>query len=103
MKDLIITICNKGFADDIMEIAKENGAGGGTILHGRGSAKQDAEHFLGITIQPEKEIVLIIIDNEIKNQVMQAVSAKLGVGTKAHAICFTVPVDETVGLSEIVK
>lgn len=98
MKDLIVIICNNGSADDVMKVAKEQGAGGGTILHGRGSAKKDAEHFLGITIQPEKEIVIIIIDTTLRNQIMQEISSKLGVGTKAHAICFSLPVDETVGI-----
>ncbi|MCI6508111.1 MAG: P-II family nitrogen regulator [Bacilli bacterium] len=98
MKELIIVICNMGSADDVMNTAKEKGAGGGTIIHGRGSAKKDAEHFLGFTIRPEKELVLIITDDTIRNDIMREISKKHGVGTKAHAICFSVPVDATVGL-----
>jgi len=98
MKELIIVICNMGSADDVMTTAKSKGAGGGTIIHGRGSAKKDAAHFLGFTIRPEKELVLIIVDDTIRNDVMREISAKNGVGTSAHAICFSVPVDATVGL-----
>lgn len=98
MKELIIAICNMGSADEVMNTAKSKGAGGGTIIHGRGSAKKDAAHFLGFTIRPEKELVLIIVDDTIRNDVMREINAKNGVGTAAHAICFSVPVDATVGL-----
>ena len=55
----------EGFnADEIMETAKVAGARGGTIIHARGSAQKDAEQFLGITIQPEKEIIMIIVDEK---------------------------------------
>ncbi len=98
MKELIVIIANNGSADEIMQVAKSKGAAGGTILHGRGSASIDSAHFLGITIEPEKDLILIIVDMEIRNQIMQEVSSKLGVGTKAHAICFALPVDATVGI-----
>ena len=100
MKELIVIIANNGSADEIMEVAKSKGAAGGTILHGRGSASKDAEHFLGITIQPEKDLILIIVEQEIRYPIMQEVSSKLGVGTKAHAICFALPIDATVGIKD---
>lgn len=101
MKELIVIIANNGSADEIMGIAKTKGAAGGTILHGRGSAAKDTEHFLGFTIQPEKDLILIIVEQEIRNSIMQEVSAKMGVGTKAHAVCFALPVDATVGINNL--
>ena len=56
MKELIVIIANNGNADEIMEVAKSKGAAGGTILHGRGSASKDAEHFFGINL-PEKMVL----------------------------------------------
>ncbi len=100
MKELIIVICNGGNADDIMKTAREKGAAGGTIMHGRGSASKDALHFLGITINPEKELIMIIVDDTIRNDVMREIASHHGVGTKAHAICFSIPVDATVGLEK---
>lgn len=101
MKEMILVICNNGSADDVMEVAKTKGARGGTILHGRGSASKDAVSFLGLTIQPEKELVMIIVDNEARNPIMQEISSKHGVGTQAHAICISIPVDATIGLSNL--
>ena len=101
MKEMILVICNNGSADDVMEAAKSKGARGGTILHGRGSASKDAAKFLGFTIQPEKELIMIIVDKETRNPIMQEISAKHGVGTQAHAICLSIPVDATVGLNSV--
>lgn len=99
MRHLILAICNSGSADDVMATAKSVGARGGTIIHARGSAQKDAEHFLGITIQPEKEIIMIIVDDETKNPIMQEISRYHGIGTKSHAVTFSLPVDDIVGLN----
>lgn len=98
-KHMIITICNDGSADEVMKIAKENGAGGGTIIRARGSANLDALHFFGITIQPEKELVLIVVTDNEKNKIMQSINTNLGIGTKAHALSISVPIDEVVGIN----
>ena len=58
--EVIFAIVNSGFAEEVMEVAKAQGARGGTILHARGVARKDAEEFFGITIHSEKEILMII-------------------------------------------
>lgn len=98
MTHMILAICNSGYADEVMEVAKTAGARGGTILHGRGSVQKDALQFLSITIEPEKEVVVIIVGEE-KNNIMQAIATELGVGTKAHTICLSLPVDSIAGLN----
>ena len=99
MRHLILAICNDGSADEVMSTAKEAGAQGGTIIHARGSAQKDAEHFLGITIQPEKEVIMIIVGETDKNIIMQSISQKHGVGTKDHTVAISLPVDDLVGIN----
>lgn len=99
MNHLLVTICNNGFADEVMDVAKSAGARGGTILHARGSAEDNPLQFLGITIEPEKDVVIIIVNDETKNNIMQAIATKLGIGTKAHSITFSMPVDGIVGIN----
>lgn len=98
MTHMILAICNTGYADEVMEVAKNVGAKGGTILHGRGSVQKDALQFLSITIEPEKDVVIIIAGSE-KNDIIQAVATELGVGTKAHTVCLSLPVDGVAGLN----
>lgn len=98
MVHLIVIICNNGNAELVMSEAKAAGARGGTILHARGSADQNTVQFIGITIQPEKEMVLILTTDEDKNNIMKSVNVKLGPGTEAHAVCFSLPVDGLMGV-----
>jgi hypothetical protein len=97
--ELIIIISNQGFVDDIMETAKLNGARGGTVIHGKSTVQQDAVKFFGITVQPEKELILIVTTKEKKSEIMKAVANNHGVQTEARALCFSVPVSETVGFN----
>ena len=94
MKELkvLYIIVNAGFATEIVNIARDNGATGATIINARGSVP-NPQTILGITIDPEKEIVLTIVEKEIAIKVMDDVKKTCGVGTPAHALCFYMPVE----------
>ncbi len=94
MKELkaLYIIVNAGYSSEIVDIARELGAGGATILNARGSAAKP-QTILGITIDTEKEIVLSVVEKEIAVKIMEAVKEKAGVGTNAHGLCFFMSVE----------
>jgi len=96
--EVILAIVNSGFADDVMEVAREQGARGGTILNARGVAKEEAAAFFGITLHTEKEIVMIVVPREIKENVLNAIYREMGMAKKAQGIAFSLPVTPTAGL-----
>jgi len=98
-KEVIIYICNHGFAYEAMIEARKAGARGGTIMHGRSSVSTEKAKFFGITLHPEKEVLLIVCLEEQKEALMKAITAKYGVSTEARGICFSMKVDETIGFS----
>ena len=97
--EMIMCIVNAGFSETVMEAAKSAGARGGTILNGRGTANKEAESFFHIAIQPEKEVVMILVDKEIKDAVLHGLYQKAGLDTMGQGIAFSLPVDEVVGLT----
>lgn len=97
--EMIMCIVNAGFSETVMEAAKSAGARGGTILNGRGTANKEAESFFHIAIQPEKEVVMILVSAEIKDAVLHALYQKAGLDTMGQGIAFSLPVDEVVGLT----
>ena len=101
--ELIFTIVNAGYTDLVMEAAKAEGATGGTVINGKGTGNEAMEKFFGITIQPEKDIVLILIPKNLKDAVLKAISRDAGFDTKGQGIAFALPVDEAVGLGKAVK
>lgn len=98
--EIIVCIVNAGFSDAVMDAAKEFGARGGTVLYARGTAAQEAESFFKITIQPEKEMVMILIPSELKNDILHALYRSVGLNTPGQGIAFSLPVDSVVGLSQ---
>ena len=98
--EVIFCIVNAGFSDAVMEAAKEFGARGGTVINARGTASKEAETFFHITIQPEKEIVMILVPKKIKDDVLHALYKEVGLDTAGQGIAFSVPVDSVVGISD---
>ena len=97
--ELILCIVNTGFSDTVMDAAKEVGARGGTVIHARGTANKEAEQFFHITIQPDKEVVMILVPATIKDDVLHAIYRSAGLKSEGQGIAFSLAVDEAVGLS----
>jgi nitrogen regulatory protein PII len=98
--EVIMCIVNSGFSETVMDAARELGARGGTVIRGRGTANAEAEKLYGIAIQPEKEIVMILIDSALKNDILHAIYKTVGLKTPGQGIAFALPVEDVVGLSE---
>ena len=97
--DLVIAVINVGFSDDLMAVAREAGATGGTVIHARGLAHEGPVKFFGVSVQDEKEIVLVLTSREKKLPIMEAVSRFCGVTSKAEGLIFSLPVDSVMGLN----
>lgn len=98
--ELVLCIVNAGFSDEIMKVAKEAGAKGGTVIRGRGTANPDAEEKFHIVVQPDKEIVLIVVQENIKDDVLTAIYTNAGLETPSQGIAFSVPVTRAVGMND---
>ena len=71
--ELIVAIINKDYASNLMEAAREAGAKGGTILNARGTGDHNVEKLFGLTLQQEKEVVLILTEIKHKVDIMKSV------------------------------
>lgn len=99
--EVIFAIVNEGYAEDVMDIAREQGAKGGTILNARGVAREEAAAFFGITLNVEKEILMMVVPKEIKNNILNAIYKEMGMAKKAQGIAFSLPVTDTAGLVKV--
>jgi nitrogen regulatory protein PII len=99
--DVIISVLNSGYSDAFMAEARKAGARGGTVFSARGLSAELAKKFLGISVQEEKEIVLILAQNDVKVPIMQAINLGFGTATKAAGLIFSLPVDKVMSLSEL--
>lgn len=96
--ELVVCIVNKGFNEQVMVAAKGCGAKGGTVINARGTAKEDVAKRFDYIVTPEKEIVLLVVPVEIKDDIMHALYKEVGLDTPGQGIVFSMPVDETAGI-----
>ena len=96
--EVIFAIVNSGFAEEAMEVARANGARGGTIINARGVAREDAAAFFGITVHAEKEMLMMVVEKTIRDDVLNALYKEMGMGKKAQGIAFSLPVSDVAGL-----
>ncbi len=97
----ITVIVDRGNSEQVIDIAKNAGARGGTILHGRGSAGREAQTIFGIEIEPEKDLVIIITPSSITKNVFDALTKELDLESPGKGVMFVEPIIETHGLFEI--
>lgn len=96
--ELLITIANAGHIETIMRAARSANAAGGTVIHAKGTGAKQARQFLGISIAEEKEIILIVVKSDQKNDIMKAIMEHAGTQTSAAAVTFSLPVTSIAGL-----
>ena len=96
--ELLVVIANQGHTELIMDAAREEQAGGGTVLHAKGTGMAKAEKFLGFSLVNEKEMVFIVVKTATKNRIMKAIMTKAGMNTDAKSIVFSLPVTGTAGM-----
>ena len=100
MKDLIVIIANKFSEEDIMKAANEAGAHGGTVIHGHGTANQVQLSLLGLTIDPEKEVILVVVNREITKILKRTLTEKFIMEEPNKGILFVMPIKKYRGVFE---
>lgn len=96
--EVVFAIVNSGFADDVMAVAKAQGVRGGTILNARGVVNEDAAAFFGITLHADKEILMMVVEKNLRDNVLNAIYKEMGMDKKAKGIAFSLPVSDVAGL-----
>ena len=101
--EVIFAIVNSGYAEDAMAVAREQGVRGGTIIGGRGVARENEAAFFGITVHAEKEILMMVVEKDIRDNVLNALYKQMGMDKKAQGIAFSLPVSDAAGLVKTVE
>lgn len=96
--ELIVVVLNAGCADMVMDAAREAGAGGGTVLHAKGTGGTRSEKFFSVRFADEKDMIYIVAHKSEKTAIMKAINRKAGPGTEARGICFSLPISDVMGL-----
>ncbi|GAE26331.1 nitrogen regulatory protein P-II [Halalkalibacter wakoensis JCM 9140] len=101
--DLIVTVINKGHSEKVIEATKKAGAEGGTIIYGRGTGIHEQAKLLSIAIEPEKELILTLIDRDKTDAVLETILVEAELNKPGKGIAFVLEVERTIGINHIVN
>ncbi len=97
-QEVIFTVVERGLAEEVVEAAVSAGAEGGTIINARGAGVHENSMLFAMSLEPEKEIVMILIDKAKASYVIEAINNKLHVDEPGKGVLFTMDVNKTSGL-----
>ena len=100
---LIITIVDTGFSANVIDASKKAGADGATIIHARGTSVRESKTFMGVEIQPDKEIVFTLVKKSQRRNIMREIVRECNLQTEGKGISFALPVDEIAGAPHLFK
>ena len=96
----IITIVNRGKAEEVIEAAKAAGSKGGTIINARGSGVNETSRLFNMDIEPEKEMVLIVSKKDVTEAIVATIRETLEIDKPGNGIIFIQDINKTYGVYE---
>lgn len=96
--NLIITIVDRGSAEHVIDAATAAGSHGGTILNARGSGIHETQKIFNIEIEPEKEVIMILAQDDVTENITSSIRKKLNIDDPGKGIIFVLDVNQTFGL-----
>ena len=96
--ELILAVADRKCSEAIVQAARDAGAKGGTVVHGRNLSAGEVKKFMSITLSQEKDLVFIVVSHKIKNTVMVAMSREIYKITGEHGKVMAIPIDDAIGL-----
>lgn len=95
---IIFAIVEAESGSDILEEAQKAGAEGGTVFYGRGTGVHEHERILGIPIEPAKEIIMILIKEELADKVLDAIVKAGKLNEPGKGLAFVLDVFKVAGI-----
>ncbi|MDY0388170.1 MAG: P-II family nitrogen regulator [Methanolobus sp.] len=97
---LVVTIVKKGWGDKVIQASRKAGSKGGTILFGRGTGIHENKTFLGMLIEPEKEIVLTLTESAAADGIVEAIEKNVNLDEPGNGLGFVIPIKKVFGITQ---
>ncbi len=94
----IIASVKPDHTDRVVDAAKKAGATGATILPGRGTGVHEAKSFFGLTLEPQTDIILMLIEEHLVQGILKAIVEAGEFDKPGTGMAFVLPVEQVVGL-----
>jgi nitrogen regulatory protein PII len=95
---LLVAIVAEDMEEKAIEVAKRAGAGGMTILSGRGIGAEEKKTFFGLTYQGSQVLLICVVERKLSLAMMKALTEELELKKHTRGVVFTVPLEHLAGI-----
>ncbi|MDZ7802228.1 MAG: P-II family nitrogen regulator [Trueperaceae bacterium] len=95
---LLVAIVPQGRYGPLVEAAKKAGSEGATIVPGRGTGVHEGQKLFGLPIEPEKDVLLVLVSNAVADSVLNAMVKAGKLDEPGKGIVFLLDVPRVAGI-----
>ena len=100
---LVVSIVRKGWGSTVLDASIKAGARGGTVLFGRGAGINEREKIFGVSIEPEKEVLLSLVPDALAERVLEEIVRAAELNQTGRGIAFVLPVERVAGVAHFMS
>ncbi len=96
--EMFMTIVPEGDGDKVVEVVRQGGGAGGTIIPAYGAFAETVTRVFGIEINSEKDIVINLVDKKMANQIEEELTRNIHFQDSDSGIMFSVDAQNVRGI-----
>ena len=96
----VVAIVSEEHEDTAIDIAKANGAGGVTVLKGRGLGLGDKTTFFGLSYERSDSVLIFVMEKRAALSVIKAITIELELNESGNGLIFSLPIEHLSGIPD---
>lgn len=95
---VLVAILAEELEEKAIEVARATGAGGVTIMGGRGIGAQEKKTFFGLTFEGSQSVLVFVLEKKLSLAVLKAINQALDLRSDTRGVVFTLPLEHLAGI-----
>lgn len=95
---VLVAILAETLEEKAIDVAKQAGAGGVTILDARGIGAREKKTFFGLTYEGSQSVLLMVLEKKLSLTVMKSIATELDLKNNSNGVVFTIPLEHIAGI-----
>ena len=95
---VLVAILAEDMEEQAIDSARAAGAGGVTILNGRGIGAEQKKTFFGLTYEGGQSVLVFVLEKRLSVAVLKRLTRDLELATSSKGVAFTLPLEHIAGI-----
>jgi hypothetical protein len=95
---VLVAILSEEFEERAIDVARQNGAAGVTILGAKGIGSKEKKTFFGLTVEGSQSVLVFVLERKLSVQVLKSIDRELSLAQSSCGVVFTVPLEHIAGI-----